>query len=140
MRLGRYPQSAAAHQESRSVGLIGPKWPKFGKVGATLGTLLADDLAGRSDNKPELPISITKGQTEATFVLTDPALAEAVDDAAAHLGHELLNRQFEAPRDHRRVDLDGPFCRVDGSSHADMFLFSRQLVAYRYYIDKLLAG
>ena len=103
------------------------------------GILLADDLAGRSDDNPELPIPIAKGQTKATFVLTDPALAEAVDDAAAHLGHELLNRQFEAPRDHRRVDLDGLLCRVDSSSHADMFLFSRKIVAYRYYIDRLLA-
>jgi hypothetical protein len=36
-----------------------------------------------------------------------------VDDAAPHLGHELLNRQVETPSDQRRVNLDGTLDPVD---------------------------
>ena len=75
--------------------------------------LLTDDLAGCRGNKPEHPISITKGQAEAALVLADTALARAVDDAAPHLGHELLNRQVETPNDQRRVNLDGTLGPAD---------------------------
>jgi hypothetical protein len=45
-----------------------------------------------------------------------------VDDAAPHLGHDLLNRQVETPSDQRRVNLDGTLGPVDAS--VDLFAVS----------------
>jgi hypothetical protein len=50
---------------------------------------------------------MTKGQAQAALVLVDTALGRAVDDAASHFGHELLDRPLETPPHQRRVDLDG---------------------------------
>ena len=72
----------SAHAENR--------WPATASATTVLATgvllvhtlgLGSDDLAGHRDNKPEPPISITKGQAEAARVLTDTALARAVDNA-----------------------------------------------------------
>jgi hypothetical protein len=106
-----------------------------GRQAPLSGAFHADDLAGRR-NKPEHPISITKGQAEATLVLTDTALARAVDDAASHLGHELLNQQFATPGDRRRVDLDG----ASGRRMPVAISFAVSVMSARSLAESLMHG